>query len=215
MIKRNFHRRRSDGDCSSRVKDSRKSVSDRKIAREFLFGIRLEFNFFSFGSVIARELIFSSFRPFEFITIIIINYHHREVNFARRFERWRGEEREDSRRESQTLVARKRFPSYVIFQTLLPLFSARDTVEHDCSSPPSRLAAWTRNYSRTDYGNGRGKTFFQYHRSFHESRGTRISVRNGGKKRPFTWNPFSKSLQFDSSCCKKQRKRALYSFILE
>lgn len=101
------------------------------------------------------------------------------------------------------------------FSNLLPLFSARDTVEHDCSSPPTRLAAWTRNYSRTDYGNGRGKTFFQYHRSFHESRGTRISVRNGGKKRPFTWNPFSKSLQFDSSCCKKQRKRALYSFILE
>lgn len=135
MIKRNFHRRRSDGDCSSRVKDSRKSVSDRKIAREFLFGIRLEFNFFSFGSVIARELIFSSFRPFEFITIIIINYHHREVNFARRFERWRGEKREDSRRESQTLVARKRFPSYVIFQTCFRCF-LRETLSNTTVPPP-------------------------------------------------------------------------------
>lgn len=137
MIKRNFHRRRSDGDCSSRVKDSRKSVSDRKIAREFLFGIRLEFNFFSFGSVIARELIFSFFRPFEFITIIIINYHHREVNFARRFERWRGEKREDSRRESQTLVARKRFPSYVIFQTCFRCF-LRETLSNTTVPPPPR-----------------------------------------------------------------------------
>lgn len=132
MIKRNFHRRRSDGDCSSRVKDSRKSVSDRKIAREFLFGIRLEFNFFSFGSVIARELIFSFFRPFEFITIIIINYHHREVNFARRFERWRGKKekiRDENRKLSSLSFLRN-------FSNLLPLFSARDTVEHDCSSPP-------------------------------------------------------------------------------
>lgn len=150
MIKRNFHRRRSDGDCSSRVKDSRKSVSDRKIAREFLFGIRLEFNFFSFGSVIARELIFSSFRPFEFITIIIINYHHyREVNFARRFERWRGEKREDSRRESQTLVARKRFPSYVIFQTCFRCF-LRETLSNTTVPPP--LA--TRGVDQKLFSNG-------------------------------------------------------------
>lgn len=149
MIKRNFHRRRSDGDCSSRVKDSRKSVSDRKIAREFLFGIRLEFNFFSFGSVIARELIFSSFRPFEFITIIIINYHHREVNFARRFERWRGEKREDSRRESQTLVARKRFPSYVIFQTCFRCF-LRETLSNTTVLPP--LA--TRGVDQKLFSNG-------------------------------------------------------------
>lgn len=150
MIKRNFHRRRSDGDCSSRVKDSRKSVSDRKIAREFLFGIRLEFNFFSFGSVIARELIFSSFRPFEFITIIIINYHHREVNFARRFERWRGEKREDSRRESQTLVARKRFPSYVIFQTCFRCF-LRETLSNTTVLPPP-LA--TRGVDQKLFSNG-------------------------------------------------------------
>lgn len=149
MIKRNFHRRRSDGDCSSRVKDSRKSVSDRKIAREFLFGIRLEFNFFSFGSVVARELIFSFFLPFEFITIIIINYHHREVNFARRFERWRGEKREDTRRESQTLVARKRFPSYVIFQTCFRCF-LRETLSNTTVPPP--LA--TRGVDQKLFSNG-------------------------------------------------------------
>lgn len=216
MIKRNFHRRRSDGDCSSRVKDSRKSVSDRKIAREFLFGIRLEFNFFSFGSVIARELIFSSFRPFEFITIIIIyKLSSSRSEFRATIRTLAG----GKKRRFETRIANSRREETLSFlrnfSNLLPLFSARDTVEHDCSSPLP-LAAWTRNYSRTDYGNGRGKTFFQYHRSFHESRGTRISVRNGGKKRPFTWNPFSKSLRFDSSCCKKQRKRrALYSFILE
>lgn len=138
MIKRNFHRRRSDGDCSSRVKDSRKSVSDRKMAREFLFGIRLEFNFFSFGSVIARELIFSSFRPFEFITIIIIYKLSSSRSEFRATIRTLagGGKREDSRRESQTLVARKRFPSYVIFQTCFRCF-LRETLSNTTVLPPS------------------------------------------------------------------------------
>lgn len=107
MIKRNFHRRRSDGDCSSRVKDSRKSVSDRKIAREFLFGIRLEFNFFSFGSVIARELIFSSFRPFEFITIIIIyKLSSSRSEFRATIRTLAGGEKEKIRDENRKLSSR-------------------------------------------------------------------------------------------------------------
>lgn len=136
MIKRNFHRRRSDGDCSSRVKDSRKSVSDRKIAREFLFGIRLEFNFFSFGSVIARELIFSSFRPFEFITIIIIyKLSSSRSEFRATIRTLAG----GKKRRFETRIANSRREETLSFlrnfSNLLPLFSARDTVEHDCSSP--------------------------------------------------------------------------------
>lgn len=96
-------------------------------------------------------------------------------------------------------VAKKRFPSYVISQTCFRavVFCARRYCR--------RLAARSRNYSRTDYGNGRGETFFQYHRSFHESRGTRMSVRNGEK------SGHSLGIHFPEStiqlCCKKQRKR--------
>lgn len=106
-----------------------------------------------------------------------------------------------SRRESQTLGREETLSFLRNFSNLL----SSGCFLRETLLPNRRLAARIRNYSRTDYGNGRGETFFQYHRSFHESRGTRMSVRNGEK------SGHSLGIHFPEStiqlCCKKQRKR--------